>query len=186
MIGLLRKPLLTLGLFVVSLAGFWYASVFHIVVPHLGDADRWPRLVTYFLLGTVFYLFRERIPCSSRLAALALVVWLASVIFHGVLFVAPFCNAYLLFWLAYSPAINLHQFGEKRDLSYGVYLYGWPIEQLLVQHIGRALNVYTLTALALGISAGLAMLSWHFVEKPFLKRKRKATVEGNPNREVAV
>ena len=43
----------------------------------------------------------------------------------------------------------LSKFGRRGDLSYGLYLYAYPVQQLLVLYAGRYLNVYTLTAVAL-------------------------------------
>ncbi len=56
------------------------------------------------------------------------------------------------------------------DISYGTYLYGWPIQKLLHWYLptmGPALLFVTSLVLALG----RGWLSWTFVERPFMQRK---------------
>ena len=37
-----------------------------------------------------------------------------------------------MFWFAFNPAIKLSKAAKYGDFSYGVYLYAFPIQQLLV------------------------------------------------------
>ena len=101
----------------------------------------------------------------------------------------PIFNCYLLFYVAYGSRIALHDFGRRGDLSYGVYLYGFPIQQTLIQHIqhrGHVLTPLTLFLTAWPLACFFAMLSWRFVEKPFLKLKaspgRPRPISGRPCR----
>jgi peptidoglycan/LPS O-acetylase OafA/YrhL len=54
----------------------------------------------------------------------------------------------------------------KQDLSYGIYIYGWPCQQFVVSLTSTHLNPYALTPLALALSCGFAALSWRYIEKP--------------------
>jgi len=72
---------------------------------------------------------------------------------------------------------RLHQTpGVGTDPSYGIYIWGWPVQQLLLAAI-LALGfsdisgpVFALLAMPLAWLAGVA--SWHLIERPFLKRGR--------------
>jgi peptidoglycan/LPS O-acetylase OafA/YrhL len=55
------------------------------------------------------------------------------------------------------------------DLSYGIYIYGFPVQQTLVYYFG--LNHTSLIFTSLAISCILAYFSWHLVEAPALKFK---------------
>ncbi len=57
------------------------------------------------------------------------------------------------------------------DISYGVYLYGWPIQKLLTWW--GVSNPFALFILALPIAMGLGWLSFRFVERPAMGRFRK-------------
>jgi len=51
------------------------------------------------------------------------------------------------------------------DLSYGLYIYGWPVEQTLLYASGGKLAWWQLFPLALAITGMIALASWHIVEK---------------------
>lgn|GEM_PF-649965 len=57
------------------------------------------------------------------------------------------------------------------DCSYGLYLYGWPVEQLVRQFTGTTNPLLLFTA-ALPLTLGLAFLSCHLIEKPAMKHRR--------------
>lgn len=61
-----------------------------------------------------------------------------------------------------------------RDLSYGLFLYGFPIQQILVQFFGAYLSAWRLFGAAMFIAVGFAWLSWHFIEVRALAHKPKS------------
>ena len=160
------------GLFAVTWVGYLVQTATHwqtsFALPlHLGGkVDEWPRLITYFMAGMCFYFFRERIRYTPRLLAGAFVLLAASAPVKLLPATLPLCGGYLLFYFAFSPNIRLHRFGTKTDLTYGIYLYGWPLQQILLKSF-PALNALLLTALALPLACLAAWLSWNYVEKPF-------------------
>jgi peptidoglycan/LPS O-acetylase OafA/YrhL len=60
------------------------------------------------------------------------------------------------------------------DLSYGLYIYGWPIEQAIVWLNGGSMSWWALFATASPVTAVCAFLSWHLVEKRALRLKPRA------------
>jgi peptidoglycan/LPS O-acetylase OafA/YrhL len=83
----------------------------------------------------------------------------------------PLFGAYLVLYLALDrrlPVLRAARFG---DLSYGLYIYGWPVQQGLLYASGGRLLWWQLFPLALAIAAALAFLSWHLVEQPALRLK---------------
>ena len=62
---------------------------------------------------------------------------------------------------------------RRGDYSYGLYLYGFPLQQAVRHGIpgGDLPPVNILVSMPLAIA--VAMLSWHFVEAPVLRLKRK-------------
>ena len=58
------------------------------------------------------------------------------------------------------------------DLSYGMYIFAFPVQQILVYSSqGREMSFGVLFLLSFLVTFGLAFLSWHFVEKPALRFK---------------
>lgn len=141
----------------------------------VGAPHFWPRLLSYFFAGACFYLWRDRISHNDTLAAIALLVLVGSLFIpHAVHLTFPFALTYLVMWLSYHPKINLHQFAKHGDFSYGIYLYAFPVQQLLIHfHITDTPLSNILLAIPLTVACGA--LSWHFVEKPFLQRRKKST-----------
>jgi peptidoglycan/LPS O-acetylase OafA/YrhL len=69
--------------------------------------------------------------------------------------------------------VRLHGFAKYGDFSYGIYLYGWPIQQLLMMYAGRVLNVYGLFIVAMALVLPAAAFSWFCIERPFLRLNHK-------------
>jgi peptidoglycan/LPS O-acetylase OafA/YrhL len=56
------------------------------------------------------------------------------------------------------------------DMSYGIYIYGFPVQQTLVYFFG--LNYLELMLVSIPVTILLGYLSWHLVEKHALKLKK--------------
>ena len=64
-------------------------------------------------------------------------------------------------------------FAKYGDFSYGVYLYGWPVQALVFYFFKDYIHPYSFFFIALPIAVLMAFLSWHLVEKRLLKLKKK-------------
>jgi peptidoglycan/LPS O-acetylase OafA/YrhL len=74
-------------------------------------------------------------------------------------------------WLA---PLRLRALTYLGSISYGVYLYHWVVYRVVGEFAaenGFDQYPYTLFAVKLGVSIGLAALSWHFIERPILGLK---------------
>jgi peptidoglycan/LPS O-acetylase OafA/YrhL len=94
---------------------------------------------------------------------------------------------YALLWLATvlpSPLI-----ARRHDISYGVYIYAFPVQQLLVYAGAHRLGLVGYDVLAALATAAIAVMSWRLVERPALHWTRRrfpavATVSGATDRVV--
>lgn len=163
----------------------WAVTTYHVGALHdhavnaLGSHIAWTTFFLYFLAGMTFYLYRGRIPHSHLLFAGSIAVIVVTAATDGLALALPMFGAYAFMYIAFSTKIRLYGFARNRDLSYGVYLYAWPVQQLVVLYLGARLNAYTLFLIALPLTCGMAAISWYAVERPFLrlKRSRRATRE---------
>ena len=87
--------------------------------------------VLFFFIGMQYYLFRDRIPSSPALCIAAAAVWIVSLRFgfHGI--AGYICLPYILMYLGFGTERTLSRFGSRWELSYGIYLTAWPVQQIL-------------------------------------------------------
>ena len=128
-----------------------------------------PAMFGMFLAGAAFYLLRQHIRLTVAGAAVA------TVGLTGALLLPPLsgigfalCGSYLIFAAArLGGSTWLGRINDRTDISYGLYLYAWPIEQLLIRHVGTtSLLLYgSLTWIG---AAACGWISWTLIEKPAL------------------
>jgi peptidoglycan/LPS O-acetylase OafA/YrhL len=126
-----------------------------------------PVLILCFLAAVSLYFYRDVIPCSPRLAIGAAVASAALLEIPNASYLASFAVAYLTVWLGLRNPPRI-PFG---DLSYGVYLLHFPIEQTVMHLCPGAGSWWRLTLIALPPTFACAWLSWNLVEQPILSRK---------------
>jgi peptidoglycan/LPS O-acetylase OafA/YrhL len=81
------------------------------------------------------------------------------------------CAGYLMFYLGQMRLTWLSGMARLPDISYGIYLYGWPVESLWIWFSRGSPWVAFFGSTA--ICFALGWLSWHFVERPALSLKRR-------------
>jgi peptidoglycan/LPS O-acetylase OafA/YrhL len=86
--------------------------------------------------------------------------------------VLPIAGSYAILWLALSEWSPLRHFSPTSDISYGVYLYGWPTQKLLLWYFPwLPLGLQMLATL--GVSMLLGWASWRLIEKRCLALKAR-------------
>lgn len=72
---------------------------------------------------------------------------------------------------ALALALALPRLPRWGDWSFGLYIYGWPVAQMLVHLSPVALSPAALALASLAATLPFAALSWALVEKPALSRR---------------
>lgn len=133
-------------------------------------------LFRFYGAGMLCYLYRDRIPLHTGygwLAALGVVLAMATPLFTEALALG---GAYAVLVLAFHAPRWFKRLTRKGDMSYGVYIYAFPVQQALVPlSISMGWSALTNMTLAFPITLGLAWLSWHYVEAPALRFKPGST-----------
>jgi peptidoglycan/LPS O-acetylase OafA/YrhL len=86
--------------------------------------------------------------------------------------ILPIFGAYVIFWIAFQDTFQLSQFDKHGDFSYGIYVYAFLIQQVLIALFPHVWNPLSLFSVAAVLSLAAGFLSWHGVEKWFLSRRR--------------
>ena len=127
-------------------------------------------LLYYFLAGVSVYLYRDKIRWNPLLFAACAALSAVFFTHESLLYVAPFPIAYVTIYLG---LFNPSKIGllESGDYSYGLFLYGYPVQQALVATLPFAREWYVNILLAIPITFAFAWMSWHLIEKRVLERK---------------
>lgn len=125
-------------------------------------------LVVAFISGVVTYLYKGSLKHNGYLALGSAVSAYLLLSFPNMVFLAAIPLVYLTVYvgLLRPPTIP---FG---DLSYGVYLFHFPVARALHEASSNRLGWGGLLLFTLGITVIFAHLSWVWVEKPVLDRKK--------------
>ncbi len=138
------------------------------------------RFLTYFLAGTCAWLWRDKIPVNWPLALTAVgLMILPAFTPLPLAIILPFALTYIVLWLGYSKPLSVTRWCDSTDLSYGVYLYAFPVQQLIATTAwGR--HPTNMLLVAVPITLLLAFASWHLVEKRFLGLKASKFTDRDP------
>jgi peptidoglycan/LPS O-acetylase OafA/YrhL len=129
------------------------------------------RLAMLFLSGGTYYLYRDKLRMHGGIAAgVAAIVVLCMFSWRLSELAVTTLGGYALLYVAGRRSVMLSQFNRLPDVSYGVYLYGWPIQNLLIWH-NPTISPWTLFALSVPCALIAGALSWYLIEEPALRLK---------------
>lgn len=161
------------------LAGFGILAVFN-MIPTLYQSAADYQLAGLFGFGALLYINRHSVPYSPKGLALLVVLAILSNINGSYFLLWSLALAYGCIVFAYAPKIPLPRW--VGDYSYGIYLYGFPIQQLIAHFLPDA-GPYEMFVIATPLAWIAGAISWKLVEQPFLKLKRRtpkgSIAEGN-------
>ncbi len=136
----------------------------------LGKVQPYVRLGMIFLYGACFYFYREYIHWRFKFSTYSLCIVFVLLFSHSFAEVAiGIFWGYSVIYFANTQG-KLLLFNKLPDVSYGIYLYAWPITKVIYQEWPN-INVFLCMAITLFISILFGMVSWHVIEKPFIKLK---------------
>jgi len=126
----------------------------------------------YFAGGALMYVVFARFGTRGWMALVSVLSLCLSALIGMQHYAFAIFGAYIVVFLGEHPNFGSAFAAKFGDWSYGIYLYGWPIEQAIKElsqsNEGSRLFFYSLP-IALGISA----ISWFAVEKPCLGLKKR-------------
>lgn len=141
------------------------------------DVNEYRALSQTYLIAGLCAHWRDRIPVSHWLMAGLVVV---AAIAHGSRWFGPAVvlgALYFVLWAAY--ALPTLRWPGTRDYSYGLFLYGFPVQQSLVA-LFPDIAPLALLPTASAVALLLAAASWHWIERPALRWKGVRVSEALP------
>ncbi|MEJ0004345.1 MAG: acyltransferase [Pararobbsia sp.] len=128
----------------------------------------WP--VPFFLAGMLLYGWRDHVALHWTPALALAAAWLGlrDTVAGAPLFYLAF--GYGVLWIGTLPA--LHRFVPRHDYSYGIYVYGFVIQQCIAS-LAPQLDPVLAFFIALPVVFACGFLSWHVIESPALTFTRR-------------
>ena len=137
------------------------------------------RFTTMFFFGATLFVGRKLIVLSNNIFMLSILLLIS---YFFIFIVFPFVAkwflllyivslSYIVIYFAYRPKGILLKFNNLPDWSYGIYIYGFPIQQSLAA-IYHNISIPTMFISSMAASLLIANLSWYFVEKRALTLKK--------------
>ncbi len=134
-------------------------------IPAICALTGWTVFFAAFAVGLCAYVWRESIRFDWRTLLLLLAVALLSARLGGFEYLSPVLVPALV--LVGGGCFTLRL---RADLSYGIYIYSFPLQLLIGASGVAAGSVFFFFILSLAASSLAAWLSWTFVEQPSLHR----------------
>ena len=161
--------------------GITYGVFADIPVMTSGYMLNMSKLGMFFTIGMCVYLYSDKLILSKRGLFFSLLFLVYGILFSNFIFVFSIAGAYIIFYIAFQKRFIATWYDKIGDLSYGIYIMSFPVQQTLVECLGKptygygtlSMNPYLNMVLTLVIVVPLSWLSWHFIEKPCLKLKNK-------------
>lgn len=121
--------------------------------------------VVMFLVGMLGYAFRQSIILDGRIAIALLIAYFVSrtTSVGIVLFYPAF-----VYGVATFASLRALRFRLPGDYSFGLYLWGFPVQQI-VADINPTMNNYLGLLIVIPATLLLAVVSWHLVEQPAIR-----------------
>ncbi|WP_082945880.1 acyltransferase [Mycobacterium sp. E1747] len=152
------------------------ALAWSVVLPGWGGvhaiAANAARFALMFLAGALVHQLRNAIPAKWSLVAVCAAVALASsAVLPNYRLIAALPMAYAI--IVSGSLIKNRRMRFPTDLSYGVYIYAFALQQLLVLAGLVRLNSILFCLISIAVTVPTAAVSWFLIEKPALSLKRR-------------
>jgi peptidoglycan/LPS O-acetylase OafA/YrhL len=161
--GLLHRYVMTALLFACLLASWRYIGGWRL------------EFYSCFAAGAALCVWSRHYPhrqlLQGRFALIATLVWAAS-FYMGFRVASATFGAYVVLYLGLAPTIRLPKVKRWGDLSYGTYVWAWPIQQTVTLALGAWASWWLNITLSLPLTLAIAALSWRYIEWPALALKR--------------
>lgn len=162
--------------------GFAFLCFFHLALLSV------VRAVMEFLMGMLVWTWRDSIPVSKVLG-LGSIALMVLMFYFGLDIPAMFiCFPYALLWLGWGTKHKVANFANGADLSYGTYLWGFPVQQLLCFLWQGEMSWVVNACLACLVAVPAGYLNYRLIDKGIiaiatkqivLRREKKSAAAGD-------
>ena len=122
----------------------------------------------FFVIGSAIWAHRREIILGRGIAICCAILLTISSQGAARSIVLYICLPYLTMYVGLGTRRRFHLSRKIGDLSYGAYLFAFPVQQAVIASFGGKIGPYRLTAIAVPLVLILSAISWWGIERPFL------------------
>lgn len=168
-IGLLKRRWIIPSIFGVALCATAWVSypIFALqTIPQIIA-----RFAVMFAAGALLYRVKDVIPARWSWVVICMTIVLASAFLPNYRVIGALPLAYAV--IVVGALVRYKSLNLRNDLSYGIYIYAFPIQQLLAIFEMAEIGPFWFFVIATAVTVPLAALSWFVVEKPAMRLKAR-------------
>jgi peptidoglycan/LPS O-acetylase OafA/YrhL len=132
-------------------------------------ARQFPGQLSYFLIGSIFSVNKILLSKIGILTILSAFLFIINKNYVVVIIFEPIFYSCITIWLSTSAFRNIN-IAKFCDISYGIYLFLYPIIQFFIYIGVFNYNIWLGLSGVVCASVIISLISWHLIEKRFLKR----------------
>lgn len=168
---------------VVILAGLYYYSTY-VAAFSFGPlsanfVSNFVRLAMFFAMGMTYYCYEDKIKLEFKGFCLAFAGLVVGILFFDFEYFFALFGSYMIFYIAFQKHFVASWYDRVGDLSYGIYIMAFPIQQIWLDMVGHptehyntmTMNPYLNMVLTILIVLPLSWFTWHYIEEPCLRLK---------------
>ena len=128
----------------------------------------------YFMIGSWLFILKEKFTLKWWHSLFVAVIWIFT--FNTIWFSIWIYLAIpiLTLWFAFLPVKFFKKVTATGDYSYGIYIFSFLIQQVIIHFTKNEIGIYPMILLSLFCSYLIAVLSFHCIENPALRWKKKS------------
>jgi peptidoglycan/LPS O-acetylase OafA/YrhL len=157
--NLLRPVTVVAGMIVCVLGGMFYN----------GPGYGYIFYSSFFLAGASLFLWRKHILIDRKLLGTAAVLLVLSGLAGCLKACFAFAGAYCVIYAAFSGDLGERFRQRFGDYSYGIYLFGFPIQQTVAGFLGGDNVWWKEFLISYPVTVAFAAISWRLVERPSME-----------------
>lgn len=143
---------------------------FYTTIPVFTMMKQYLQPVFIFYIGMVAYVYRDKIILNGKLAGLLSLVWLALIYTGSAEIAMVFIFPYIILTIVYSVNQCSGKVSSLGNYSYGIYLCGFPIQQMIVYLFSGEMEAIINFVIAAPIAFLIGIIIYQLIEKPILHK----------------
>lgn len=146
---------------------------------HIGvimEISQFVKLAMYFFIGASIYLYKDKIKMSFPYFVFAVIILFTGMCLNVTKYALIITMPYIIMYLG-TFKFSKNFLGKIGDFSYGLYIYAFPIQQLLVFYFKNNLTIWTYMLSATVVTSIFAILSTVLIDNNTKKLKKKISAK---------